>query len=324
MQIRNPENEQPVVQLLDKSGNLIRMVSQIQSRQLIRAGLCNLVVSQQPIIEFIFDQWNDRLLTKKKESRQYIRKSVLYGNYRFVSPEGVEMFHCDAAKVLWYLCRDKAELIATDPPTFRLKFKPNGSGYHGDEYHLTEKENICVVCGTNQRLNRHHVIPYCFRRFIHAALKAHNCHDILLVCFECHHDYEIEADSLKRQLCKEHGYLMPMNGQIYMPYMGRAKGFARALFNYESQIPEAKKLEMWQHIRTYLGKTDVTRDELYELGNINACVCPVDYESFGKFIVERVDIQAFAIRWRNHFVDTMKPKFLPKLWDTNFILKDYR
>lgn len=60
--------------------------------------------------------------------------------------------------------RDLVDIVSDDPPTVRFKFLPNGPGHVEDEYYLTTKVNRCVVCGTTHGLNRHHVLPYCFRR----------------------------------------------------------------------------------------------------------------------------------------------------------------
>jgi len=37
----------------------------------------------------------------------------------------------------------------------------------------------------------------------------------------------------------------------------------------------------------------------------------------GREVVEKIEYEALVIRWRTHFIETMKPKFMPKGWDIN-------
>ena len=90
-------------------------------------------------------------------------KTNLYGNFHVLSPEGDIMFHCNEDKINWYLTRNLADKIS--PTAIQLRFKPNGPGHMGDHYYMSQKENKCVVCGTESQLTRHHVIPYCYRRY---------------------------------------------------------------------------------------------------------------------------------------------------------------
>lgn len=43
-----------------------------------------------------------------------------------------------------------------------------------------------------------------------------------------------------------------------------------------------------------------------------------DYISHGELVVravkDRGELKLFQRKWRQHFVDTMQPQFLPKLW----------
>lgn len=51
-----------------------------------------------------------------------------------------------------------------DPPVLRLLFEPSGKPNEDREYYLTEKENICVVCGRKDGYIRKNVVPHEYRK----------------------------------------------------------------------------------------------------------------------------------------------------------------
>ncbi len=57
------------------------------------------------------------------------------------------------------------DLISEDPPTVRLRFDPSGKPNKDREYYLTEKENVCVVCGNQESYIRKNVIPHEYRKY---------------------------------------------------------------------------------------------------------------------------------------------------------------
>lgn len=321
----NPFNAEPRIRLVDKEDALILMVSQIEAFHLIRHGFCELLMVKPPTIQFQLErkEWNVRFLRQRppkwfREGTRWLeaRKSILYGNYHIQSPDGHEMFHCNAQKALWYLNRDIADIVTNDPPTLRLKFTPGGPGHIGDPYYLTEKLNRCVCCGGTQNLNRHHVMPRVFRRYLPECIKDHNYHDVLLLCIGCHERYEVEAGKLKQQICKELG--LDINdgaGMTYMPEVGNAVKSARALKHHGDVIPEPRKSELQDIVRKFMHR-EPDEKTLDECCNIFAWCRPDGFKDYGQYVVENIgDIQEFTERWRKHFIEVMQPKYLPAHWD---------
>jgi hypothetical protein len=331
----NPYNHEPRIRLVDKANDLIRMVSQIEAFHLLRHGFCELLMVTPPTIQFQLerDEWNVRFLRQRppkwfREGSSYLeaRKSVLYGNFHIQAPDGHEMFHCNAQKALWYLNRDIADVISNDPPTLRLKFVPGGPGHIGDVYYLTPKVNQCVVCGCTKDLNRHHVMPRVFRRYLPECIKDHNYHDVLLMCIDCHEAYEVEAAKLKQEICKEFDFTInDGGGQIYMPEVGNAMKAARALLHYGDVIPEPRKSALLNTVKEYLQKQpemvwwngNVTPSDIEDVAKLFPWSRPEGgRKNYGEYVVEKIgDIQEFTERWRRHFLDVMEPKFLPAYWD---------
>ena len=56
-------------------------------------------------------------------------------------------------------------LVSEDPPVLQLLFEPSGKPNKDREYYLTEKENICVVCGRKDSYIRKNVVPHEYRKY---------------------------------------------------------------------------------------------------------------------------------------------------------------
>lgn len=54
--------------------------------------------------------------------------------------------------------------MSEDPPVLQLLFEPSGKPKKDREYYLTEKENICVVCGRKDSYIRKNVVPHEYRK----------------------------------------------------------------------------------------------------------------------------------------------------------------
>jgi hypothetical protein len=243
-------------------------------------------------------------------------RTKLYGNCQVLSPEGDVMFHCNEDKINWYMERNLAEKIKDDPLTIQLKFKPNGPGHIGDEYYLTEKINKCVCCGTENQLTRHHVIPYCYRRYFPVPVKNHSYHDVLLMCVNCHDDYERHADRLKKELALK--YAVPLTGLGWYcdRDLARVIMYAKTLKNQWDKIPEEKREKMLQPIREHYKKHDIEHKDLCDASGLDALVFTDSFAQHGEIIVQKVgDIEEFVKMWRRHFLNNMKPKHLPQYWD---------
>lgn len=325
----NSYNSEPRIRLINKEGSLIELVNQIEAFRLLRNGFCKLLLVKPPTIQFELEthEWDTRFKLNRppkwfRESTRWLeaRKTNLYGNYQVVHPDGHVMFHCDVQKALWYLNRDLADIICENPPQLQLKFVPGGPGHVGDEYYLTPKVNQCVVCGANQDLNRHHVMPRVFRRHLPEQIKDHNYHDVLLLCVQCHCAYEVEAGKFKQEICKELGIAInDGGGEEYNREVGELRGAARALLNHGNVIPEPRRSHLYSVVHKVC--ENPTEDDLRRLASLNPWSVSDDDQNmhYGQLVVEKIEaegkIQEFTERWRKHFVEAMNPQYLPDHWD---------
>ena len=75
----------------------------------------------------------------------------------------------------------------------RLNFEPNGHIDTNDAFSFENRENKCVKCGPEESLCSHHVVPKVYRRWFPNEYKDRNSHDIVVMCRDCHSDYENQA-----------------------------------------------------------------------------------------------------------------------------------
>jgi exonuclease 3'-5' domain-containing protein 2 len=227
-----------------------------------------------------------------------------YSNNTILDPNGEILCRVGDKKIKWYLNRGLAEMVSAKPFVIKLKFTPNGRGHEGDSFYLQNKENICVKCGATSELTLHHIVPRCYRRHFPAKIKDHDFHDVILLCIECHSLYEKEAQKLKNKINIEYG----VNNQT-KSY--KIAGYEKVLSKYRDSLPKSR-IE-------YLEKLVKEHNDL-----AGKLICEERMNTdFGKIVVEKLDsIQDFVVRWRKHFIEVMRPGFMPIGWDINRKVKE--
>jgi cation-transporting P-type ATPase D len=279
-----------------------------------------------------------------KNNKDNLRTTKVYGGCRVYSPSGNLMFLCVEKKAKWYLDRvDKKTgtplavkinhinpiinflmgLFFIKPKNLKIKlqFEPKAEGNKGDKYSLSKKNNKCVVTGdTNlEQLTKHHITPYCYRMFMPEEYKTANSHDIVPIISEKHYEYERHADELKNNLAKK--YDAPLDGKKNVDHkLFYAIKSARALMKFATFMPKENVDRNKEIIRAYTGQKRVTQKIIEEL-------CETEFDkanklkSHGEIVVEKLElegnqaIQDFVEMWREHFIKTMQPKYMPKHWD---------
>ena len=245
------------------------------------------------------------------------RVSVIYGNWLVLHPLGFEMFRCTTRKANWYLFRNLADVVSEDPPVIKLSFFPNGVGWKDDEFALTQKQNLCAVCGSEDldRLTKHHIVPSLYKRHFPKKLKVATSHDVVCICRECHDEYEnIYASKLKEKISEQYEVPLCNSQSDFVKVIKLSKAY---VLNSEF-MPEERKMELLEKISSMLGYEEgfVPMEEIEKFSKISQKKYNEFYGNHGKGVMEKVtDIQGFVEMWRSDFVNNMKPKFMPKYWD---------
>lgn len=244
----------------------------------------------------------------------------LYGNCLIIAPDGQPLCRTNQKKLDWYLDRNLAVKVEADCPTIKLRFEPSGRKGTEHPYFLAEKANRCVCCAKVEQITRHHVVPYGFRKFFPLELKEHMLHDVLPMCVDCHEEYELIAFELKKELSKK--YNVPMIGKNYHTdkSLYSIRGAASALLKH-AQIPEFRREILKNKLRAYYNKNDITLEDIQKAAVVNPMIQTSEFVPFGKHIVDQFDLQEFVVMWRQHFLDNMKPQYMPEFWDVNHKLE---
>lgn len=237
-----------------------------------------------------------------------------------ISLDGTPLCKISEEKMNWYVKRDLAVIESSNPHVIRLKFNPKDINYIKNEYNLVEKENICCVCGTSHSLNKHHVVPKCYRKLFPKELKSRNHHDVLMICESCHKIYEKYSAELKNNMAEKCGFLSRSN-----PHLLKVKKAAIHLTNSKENSFTENSLRI---LRDFLKKENIEADDIVKALDINVFTTNNNLIFSKKSPFEAVvesceNLQDFVDMWRAHFVEKMNPKFLPKGWDPKRSIYNY-
>lgn len=243
----------------------------------------------------------------------------IYGNCRVLSPDGILMFLCEEKRANWYLNRKLADKINNDPITIKLNFKPAGLGNNNKPYGLMEMSNNCVVCGSEEFLTRHHIVPICYRRYFPLKYKSKNHHDVLAVCFDCHEKYEVKAFTFKGELANY--YDAPLDGILDKSMEGGVKiiGYSKLMLSDKvGLIPKKRIEEIKSTLFEYFGG-DYTKEDLINISLLKTTLCK---KTHGEIVVSKLEsYQQFIEMWRKHFIDNNDCKYLPNKWKIDNVIE---
>eukprot|EP00761_Pharyngomonas_kirbyi_P008090 gb/GECH01008101.1/.p1 GENE.gb/GECH01008101.1/~~gb/GECH01008101.1/.p1 ORF type:complete len:331 (+),score=80.79 gb/GECH01008101.1/:1-993(+) len=268
----------------------------------------------------------------------------LYENCSILSPDGTLMARVGKKKLEWYLNRNLAKTV--DENTIQLTFQPHGPGNAGDNFYLSDKENECVCCGTEEHLTKHHIIPHEYRKWLDENIKSHSSHDIVLLCSFCHDNYECEALHLRKKIANEFNAPLQGTGKYRDTELNKIKKLASALLLYRSKMPMERIYECERKIKDYLKQNlnndiscgvfeeetlstfqeqpnlSISEETLQQIAQMNDLIIEPNAKSHGEMVIEALQqtpnparsIADFALMWRQHFIEVLKPNNLNQFW----------
>lgn len=274
-------------------------------------------------------------------------KNLNLENWEVYHPNGKHMFTCGEKKASWYLDRDLAEIF--DDNKIILTFIPKGNGFEdNEEFGRAARQPICVVSGVNDGLQRHHIVPYCYRSYFPEAYKTRNHHDVVLINHILHSEYEKKATVFKdeianvynvktikelnleytiklRELGKDDAILMNTIHSIFKSYnkvddevtINKLKFIAE---NTNIPFDTIIKYNYMQLYKLYLHVKDLHKENILKFKKENDAVFDHGYYVAQKLNTD-AKIKEFVTIWRNHFIETMKPKHMPHGWSVDFRIK---
>lgn len=257
------------------------------------------------------------------------RKSPLYDNCFLHAPDDQPLCTCDKKKAKWYLDKGIGVLQSEDPFVVRLLFEPSGRPDSQQDYYLTAKENVCVVCGKADSYIRKNIVPHEYRRHFPTEMKDHNSHDILLLCTSCHAASNMHDGFLKQQLAEEFGAPQGCEEGVRLledSDRRRVRSAARALLTAGEGLPEQRREELQALIKDFLNVTEeqeLTNEALQQAASLETRIFNKAYVPHGLKVVQAHAEQGLQglmdleRRWRQHFLNTMQPRHLPPLWSVD-------
>jgi hypothetical protein len=274
-------------------------------------------------------------------------KNLNSENWKVFHPNGRHMFTCGEKKAFWYLDRGLAKLVGEKEIQFT--FIPAGNGFEdNEEFGRTIRETRCVVTGIKDNLQRHHIVPYCYRTYFPEEFKSKNHHDVVLMNHEIHSEYEQHAIRFKDEIARIYGVktIGELNVQYTMQLREAGKNGSillnaiHSIFKSYGKMPNEVKLEKLRFISE---QTEIPYDVIINFNYIQMYKLYLmlrekqikDVYTFkgnhrkefehGYHVIQKLNteekIEDFVKLWRNHFINTMKPKYMPYGWSVDFRIK---
>ncbi|XP_066581261.1 exonuclease 3'-5' domain-containing protein 2 [Prorops nasuta] len=264
-------------------------------------------------------------INKDKLSNLPTRVKPLYDNCYLQAPDGEVLCTCDSKKAEWYISKGLGEVVNNNPFTVKLRFEPSGRALGNvGQYYTQIKVNQCVVCGASEKFIKKHVVPREYRKYFPFVMKAHQSHDILLLCPPCHEESKAHDLQLRRKLADACD--APLIGPKPIQNCRKLCYAVKALREVDT-LPNQRRLELEKFVIKNIGEQDLSPhllDALYAKlkngPNISSqTTSQLRWQPHGLKVVQYFENREGGLvtleqTWREHFLSTMKPKFLPNLW----------
>ena len=290
------------------------------------------------------------IVNKSKEKNNILKhgsKNLNTENWKVYHPSGRHMFTCGEKKAQWYL--DRGLAVENGNKKIKLTFIPKGNGFEDDEeFGRGVREARCVVSGLREGLQRHHIVPYCYRSYFPEIFKSKNHHDVVLINHTKHGDYEQQANLFKDEIGRIYG--VKTINEYNVEYTAKLREIGKrnsillnaihSLFKCYGKIPYEVILEKIRFIsdetgipyETVMGYSYIQMYKLYEMLReihiVETDKFKAEYRreyDHGYHVVQQLDteekIEDFVKLWRNHFIDTMQPQYMPTGWSIDFRIK---
>lgn len=247
---------------------------------------------------------------------QYSKNLQLYEHIKMFHPDGTLMCCTSIKRASWFINRNLAKWIKPNKE-FQLIFTPAGHGKKDIPFYTQEYKNCCVVCGRNDNLNKHHVFPRVFRKNMPLMYKSSTSYDVLPICLDCHETYETEGHKLKTELAEKFLGITQLEAPTEESKTNAKIIRAR---KFLSELDE--NFQMVRNGKIVSPPEDVIR-EYQKFASME--LHTENVEHWGKRIMDIIlsqnEEQQFVELWRQHFLDTMNPQYMPDYWHVNHPLE---
>lgn len=116
-----------------------------------------------------------------------------YSNVILIGQDGKLLSTISSRKAKWYLKKNLAVEIPAPAPYSRalqINFTHN-QPKEAESWDLGVNDNQCVICGCEDLLTLHHIVPRVVRRYFPVEIKGHSREWCVLLCEPCHTKVEL-------------------------------------------------------------------------------------------------------------------------------------
>lgn len=230
-----------------------------------------------------------------------------YSNIIIVNCKGNLLATISKRKADWYIKRKLAKEMVPPPPGYPRAIKLNFEAdveRNPKPFEINVNENKCVICGKENELTRHHVIPWVIRRYFPLKHKNYSRQWCVLLCVDCHEEVEMLTQPLYKSDFPK-GVAARKNTDLTLQ-MIKDKGHLDKLSPDKlSILLERSTYKTVAEIPPYRTKNKAA--SRYSLKTLHE----IEIKKWAlKFIKDHDGIKGVKDYFRGIFL-TMKPKFLP-------------
>ena len=120
-------------------------------------------------------------------------------------------------------------------------------------------------------------------------------------------------------------YLLPGNATVARliedPERKKVKSAAKALNYAGNKLPHDRSQQLMLIVQTHFNTSELTPEMITEAATMETRKENSNFVSHGQEVVKKVreegKLLEFEKTWRQHFLDTMRPQYLPPLWSVD-------
>lgn len=155
-------------------------------------------------------------------------------------------------------------------------------------------------------------------------MKNHISHDILLLCIRCHQLSNLKDTVLRKVLARECNAPIE-SGDVGKskedPVLRKVRSAGRALAQARNLLPQDRAALLEDVLKEHYKVDEVTDAIVQAAADVDTRIVNEEFVPHGLKVVghfkENGGLVSFELRWRQHFLDTMKPKHMPPLWSVD-------
>ena len=190
-----------------------------------------------------------------------------------------------------------------------LQAEQRNGNYYQRAKSLKNRPNLyCATCANKNKsqLTLHHVLP----RFIgqHINLnKFLKCMTVVL-CRDCHDEYEYSAEVFKKSFAKELSVNLKADKWIMDMDKTKVRYYANTILCNVNNLSDKIIHERREAILSYLSQDTYTYSDLVKIGSINPNMINPEYKDLGKEMLNKYGFENVRKIWYSHFLKFEKSK----------------